>query len=651
MIKSAFSRALGAALLVAAGPVPVLGQQAEEQIEEVVIQATRSGRSADREPIRVEVLGRDEIEEKLMMTPGNIAMLVSETPGVRTQVTSPSLGAANIRMQGLKGRYTQLLADGLPLYGGQAPAIGLLQIAPTDLGQVEIIKGAASALYGPSALGGVINLVSRRPGETSQSELLLNATSRAGTDVTAYTAAPLSDTWGYSFTGGYNRQDKIDLDRDGWSDMPGYQRWSLRPRLFWTGENGAKVYATAGAMTERRQGGTLPGRTMPDGSAFAQSLATTRFNSGLVSEFPLDDASSFHFRASGMAQDDTHRFGGVLERDNHQTAFAEATYATRTGGTSWLAGLAFQGDFYRSDSFPAFNYEYAVPGLLAQVEHDLADDFTLAASGRVDDHSRYGTRFSPRLSALYRPGAFTFRASLGQGFFSPTPFVEGIDEVGLSRLAPINNLRAETATSASLDAGYAAGPFNLNVTLFASDIKNAVQVEKIATTPGNGIIRLANAISPTRTRGTEVMFRYGWNSLIVTGSYVYTDAVEADPAGIGRRFVPLTPRHSAGLVAMWEEYGVGRLGFEAYYTGRQMLEDNPYRTKSADYVEMGLFGELVLGDFRLFLNAENLLDVRQTRSDPLVLPRRAPDGRWTVDAWGPTDGFVLNGGLRWVIGE
>src|SRR3546814_196061 len=122
---------------------------------EIFVQETRTGRSLSDEPIRVEVLDREEIEEKLMMTPGNIAMMVSETPGVRTQITSPSLGAASIRMQGLKGRYTQLLADGLPLYGGQAPAIGLLQIPPTDLGQVEIIKGAASALYGPSALGGV----------------------------------------------------------------------------------------------------------------------------------------------------------------------------------------------------------------------------------------------------------------------------------------------------------------------------------------------------------------------------------------------------------------------------------------------------------------------------------------------------------------
>jgi outer membrane receptor for ferrienterochelin and colicins len=82
------------------------------------------------------------------MRPGSIAMLMNETGGVRVQVTSPALGAANIRIQGMSGRYTQLLADGLPLYGGQTSSLGLLQIPPTDLGQVEVIKGAASALYG-----------------------------------------------------------------------------------------------------------------------------------------------------------------------------------------------------------------------------------------------------------------------------------------------------------------------------------------------------------------------------------------------------------------------------------------------------------------------------------------------------------------------
>ena len=172
-------------------PAPFAAAE-EDESDEIIVQATRSGRRVQDEPVRVEVLNREEIEEKILMRPGNIATILSETGGLRVQTTSPALGAANIRVQGMDGRYTQLLADGLPLYGGQASSLGLLQIPPTDLGQVEVIKGAASALYGPSALGGVINLVSRRPGADPQGEVLLNATTRNGQDATAYLAAPLS---------------------------------------------------------------------------------------------------------------------------------------------------------------------------------------------------------------------------------------------------------------------------------------------------------------------------------------------------------------------------------------------------------------------------------------------------------------------------
>ncbi|WP_246050817.1 TonB-dependent receptor plug domain-containing protein [Asticcacaulis tiandongensis] len=91
----------------------------EDEVTEVIVQATRAGRKLQDEPIRVEVINRDEIEEKIAMMPGNIAMLVSETPGIRVQVTSPSLGASNIRMQGMKGRYT--LLGSVPARGGMTP--------------------------------------------------------------------------------------------------------------------------------------------------------------------------------------------------------------------------------------------------------------------------------------------------------------------------------------------------------------------------------------------------------------------------------------------------------------------------------------------------------------------------------------------------
>jgi iron complex outermembrane receptor protein len=97
---------------------------------------------------------------------------------------------------------------------------------------------------------------------------------------------------------------------------------------------------------------------------------------------------------------------------------------------------------------------------------------------------------------------------------------------------------------------------------------------------------------------------------------------------------------------MIESERKGRLGLELYYTGRQRLEANPYRDVGSPYLIVGALGERRIGRFRLFLNAENLTGVRQTRWDPLVRPTRAVDGRWTVDAWAPLEGRVFNGGMR-----
>lgn len=163
--------------------------------EEVVVSATRTDKRVQDEPIRVEVVDQEEVDEKLLMTPGDVAMLLNETSGLRVQVTSPSLGAASVRIQGLRGRYGQVLSDGLPLYGGQAGSFGPLQIPPMDLKQVEVIKGVASALYGGSALAGVINLVSRPPRDEPEGDALVNRSSRGATDGVVWLAGPLGRRW------------------------------------------------------------------------------------------------------------------------------------------------------------------------------------------------------------------------------------------------------------------------------------------------------------------------------------------------------------------------------------------------------------------------------------------------------------------------
>jgi iron complex outermembrane receptor protein len=616
-----------------------------EELEGIVVSSTRTGQRIEDEPTRVEVLAREEVEEKMLMTPGDIAMMLNETSGLRVQSTSPSLGGASVRIQGLRGRYTQLLADGLPLYGGQSGALGLLQIPPMDLGQVEVIKGGASALYGSSALGGVVNLISRRPQD--ERELLLNQTTRGGTDGVLWLSRELNHRWGYTLLGSVHHQSQADVDDDGWADLPGYRRAVVRPRLFWNDGAGRSVFLTAGATVEDRAGGTRSHEALPSGTPFPEELETRRLDIGLVGRVLLPGDRLLSARASAMGQRHRHLFGEARERDVHATGFGEVTLSGTDADHTWVLGAALQQEHYEARDVDGFDYAHTTPALFVQDDYHPAEWLALSASGRVDFHSEYGTFFNPRLSLLLRPGAgWTTRASVGTGTFAPTPFTEETEAVGLGRLAPLGDLEAERAQSASLDVGRSVGDFELNGTLFASRVQDALLV-RVAE---DGALVLFNADEPTRTWGTELLARWHREPFHLTATHTYLRSTEVDPQGhVARREVPMTPRHAVGAVGMWEAEGRGRVGLEVYYTGRQALADNPYRATSPPYLILGLLAERRVGPARLFLNAENLLDVRQTRHDPVLLPARSPEGRWTTDLWAPLEGRVLNAGVRYAF--
>src|SRR5262245_48951894 len=209
--------------------------------EHVTVSATRTDRGIEDQPLRVEVVDREEIDEKAMMTPGDVVMLLNEAGGMRVQATSPSLGAASIRIQGMRGRYTRFLSDGLPLFGEQV-SLGLMQIPPLDLGRVEVIKGVASSLYGAGAMSGVVNLVSKLPTGKSERQILVNRSSRGATDAAGWFVAPLSDHWGLTLIGSANGQSRSDVNGDGWSDLPKYRRGVVRPRLFWDNHSGRSFF-------------------------------------------------------------------------------------------------------------------------------------------------------------------------------------------------------------------------------------------------------------------------------------------------------------------------------------------------------------------------------------------------------------------------
>ncbi len=640
VVKEGFAPATASVELSAGQRQQVLVElETAPSVEETVsVSATRTDARLEDQPMRVEVLSRDEIEEKMLMTPGDIVMMLNEMGGMRVQATSPSLGAASVRIQGMRGRYTRFFSDGLPLFG-DVGGLGLLQIPPMDLGQVEVIKGVASSLYGAGAMGGVVNLISRRPGPETQREFLLNRSSRGATDAVAWYATAAKPGWAFTLLGGAHWQEITDVNADAWADLPRYSRAVVRPRAFWDGGGGRTFFATVGVTAEDRHGGAMPGEMRPAAAVnYVEALQTRRIDGGAVGQILFRERYLVRARGALSQQRHHHRFGEIRERDTHHTAFGEVTLRAAAGRLTWVGGVAVEEDRYQPRDLGQFAYDFVVPGVFGQGDAELARWVSVSASARLDRHSQYGTFFSPRLAALLRSGRWSSRVSAGTGFLGSSPLTEETEAIGLTRLVIPRPLRAEEGRSASLDLTRTDGPLSYTVMLFASRVAHPIDVD-----PSQGLV-LANLAEPTTNTGVEVLGTLRREPYSATATYTYVRPREFN--GHVYRDSPLTPRHSASVVGMWEREDVGRAGVEFYYTGVQRLEENPYRDTSEPYLIVGLLAERQFGRLRLFVNGENLTGVRQTRWSPLVRPERAQDGRWTVDAWAPLEGRNVNGGVR-----
>jgi iron complex outermembrane receptor protein len=459
------------------------------------------------------------------------------------------------------------------------------------------------------------------------------------TDASVFVASQLTTHWGASFLGSGDWQEHQDVNHDGWADVAAYSRGIVRPRFFWDGGNGRTGFLTGGFTYENRHGGTLPGAVLQaTGAPYIEALDTRRYDAGGNLQFVVQKDYVITARFAASLQDHDHRFGDVRERDRHELLFGELTARGTFRRNTWVAGVAAEREVFLPRDVPQFTYRYTTPGVFLQDDIEIARWLSVSASGRVDFQSQYGTFFSPRLSALFRWHGWTSRVSAGQGFFAPTPLTEETEAAGLTRLTIPKPLIAERGRSASFDLTRSIGPASFTVTLFGSSVRNPINTDRIEG------YELVNLVRPTNNAGVEFLGTVRKKLVSATVSYSYVHSRQFE---FGERLdTPLTPRHSFGIVGMWEKEGVGRIGVESYYTGHQRLEDNPYRSESKAYVLFGFLAEHTFGHFRIFVNVENLGNVRQTRWDPLLRQDRGVDGRWTVDAWAPLDGRVLNAGIR-----
>jgi outer membrane receptor for ferrienterochelin and colicins len=491
----------------------------------------------------------------------------------------------------------------------------------------------------------VVNLVTRRP-SADHADLLVNLTSQQGVDAAAFLGRGPRSGWGFTLLGGFHSQRTQDLDDDGWSDVPEFTRGVARPRLFFDNRRGATMFVTGGLNVEERRGGTVSGGVAPDGRPFDQGLDTTRGDGGLVGRFVTSGGKVVAVRGSLSHTAQDRFFGDAFDTGTRLVWFGEASLAGVRGRHSWVLGAAVQQDRYRNDTVPGVDFTFTAPGVFAQDDIRFNDSVSASVSARIDVHNEYGVLATPRVSLLGRPGdEWTLRVSTGLGVFAPTPLTEETEEAGFSRLRMPLALEVERAWASSFDVTRLFGSVEVTATAFSSRIAHPLTPVDV----DDDSFALISVDEPSWVWGAEAIVRYRGDGISVVGTYAWTRATELDPEIGDRRETPLTPRHAVTFTAIRESEEWGRIGVEAYFTGRQALDDDPYRTVSRPYTLVGVLAERRFGPVRLFVNAENLGNVRQTKYAPLVRPTRRPDGRWTVDAWAPLDGVVVNGGVRLVF--
>ena len=474
----------------------VLLEEGEEHEEEVIVTTTRSSRTISDIPTRVETISGEELTEKGNMKPGDIRMLLNESTGIQTQQTSATSYNSSIRIQGLDGRYTQILRDGFPLYSGFSGGLSLMQVAPLDLKQIEVIKGSSSTLYGGGAIAGLVNLVSKTPTAKRELSFLGNGTSAGGLDLSGFYSQKFKKV-GVTVFGSRNTGRAYDPADIGLTAIPKFERYTINPRLFLYGH---KTTADVGIsyITEDRIGGSMA--FIKSGTAgFFEKNNTDRITTQAQITHRINDKSQLNFKHSysrfdRFIQIPTYAFKGL-----QQSTFSEATYSINSGKADWVIGANYVTDDFkesRQSNNALRNYHYNTLGAFIQNTWSPSPKFTLETGIRGDYVEQFGFELLPRISAMLKVSPkLTVRLGGGLGYKTPTVFNEEAEKTQFQNILPINQSLTQNERSAggNFDMNYRTKIGEVGVSLNQLFFYTRLNRPLVLTTAANGNYQFVNA--------------------------------------------------------------------------------------------------------------------------------------------------------------
>jgi len=619
-------------------------EQQALKMNEVQVTSTRTSNRIEDTPIRVEVLGLDEVKEETGIKPGNISKLLGETSGVEIQQTSAITGNVVFRIQGLPGGYTQLLKDGFPLYGGFSSGLSLLQIPPLDLQQVEVIEGSSSTLYGGGAIAGIVNLVTRKPGPKPHWSVLLNQTQKGESDISSFYSGR-TNKLGVTFTASYSRQRAEDVNHDGFTDIPQFEQANFTPKLFYYFNNSASLMAGLTLSYDNRKGGDIYAiNNAPDSlHSYINSTKSSRTISILkfTKKFISGNKLTFKNSISGFNQNIS--VNSTFFKGNQISSFSELTYAISHKNNSMVLGLNFNTDKFTEDNvIPVIplNYNYFTTGIFGLDNWDISKKITIQSGLRFDYHNKYKSFILPNLAFLYRfTNNFYVRLGGGAGYKVPTAFTDLAEEQAYQNVYPVaDNIKPEKSIGADLDFNYhfiISNEFNLSIdqSFYYTRVNNSLITQPDSLNLNK--IYYINSTSPLESKGINSNIELSLGNFGVFIDYTNTDAVYKYPSGI--KHLELTPINKLNTTFTYEVEDDWKSGIEAFYTGRQYLDNN---TKSPGYWTIGVMIEKIFKHFSIVGNVENLFDVRQTKYENIVIP---PYTNPTFkQLYAPIDGVIAN---------
>lgn len=629
--------------LASNSPILVLLEPEEEEEEEIIITSTRSSRTFQNIPTRVEFIAGEELDEKANMKPGDIRMLLNESTGIQTQQTSATSANAAIRIQGLDGRYTQILKDGFPLYNGAAGGLGLLQIAPLDLKQVEVIKGSASTLYGGGAIAGLVNLISKTPTTERDFKIHLNGTTAGGMDANLFYGKRFNK-FGITVFSSRNSNAAYDPAKINLSAIPKFQRYTVNPRLFFYPSAKTKIVVGLNAVTEERLGGNMDYIKNETSNRYFEENTSLRLSTQLSIDHALNENSHVTLKQSVSYFERSIGSPGYIFHGRQLNSFTEANYSHSSQTTEWVAGINLWNEGFRDlgqINFPSRNFLQNTVGAFVQNTFKANEWLHIESGVRGDYVTNYGFAFLPRIAILFKPSAsFSSRIGGGMGYKPPTIFTEESERLLYSNVLGIDaSNKLERSYGFNADVNYKTNlfdevSFSINQLFFYTRINQPLLLQ---STP-NGR-KFINSNGHIDTRGIETNIKIGYEDFKLFLGYTFTDTEIHE--GSNKRVNPLTARNRINAVLMYEVEEKWKAGLEAYYFDKQVLTDG--QTGKAYWI-CGFMAERLFEKFSLYINFENFLDARQTRFDTIYTGSfNNPVFR---DVYAPLDGFVVNGGIK-----